>query len=124
MCAGEDLDRPSHRILRLFGRGPHVLLHGKGLARHERLVDLEAGGARELKVRRYAIAGGEHHQIARHDLAGWHLDERSVAHDPRRRRLQVLEGPQRACSPPFFEQRDRGVEDHDREDHEGVDVLA
>ena len=109
---------------RIGRRQRQRLLDGKGFAGERRLVTLEGMDLREARVRRYAVAGLQQHDVAGDELPRRNARLRAVAQDPDRGRqhlLQRVEGIVRAI---FLDEAQHGAEQHDHRDDRRVDDLS
>ena len=96
---------------------------GDRLAGQRRLVDVQLALAHEAQVGRHLVAGLQQHEVAGDDLGRRQAQRLARAHHRRlgRHRLrQRLDGGDRLG---LLDVADERVEEHDAEDHGGVDPV-
>ena len=108
------------RVVRVSGR----LLGWQRLAGERGLLHVEVAGLEEPGVGRHAVAGGEPHDVARHDGPARDVSPATIPQDARHRRHRVAEAlgrAVRACG--LHEVEHEAERDHDDDDR-GVRALA
>ena len=121
-----------------FDRGPHehhvLPVADEGVARQrldrlddrlrfprERgLVEAEAGGLEEARIRRDAVSRGQDRDVAGDELAGRDGHDPALAEYVGLRRGEALEGLQGPLGPVLLDEAEDRVHDHDRHDQDRV----
>jgi hypothetical protein len=101
-----------------------VLSDRHRFAGERRFFDPQVDALHQAQVGRDVIAGFQHHQVARHQLAGRDRDLVAAADDFGLRRGQLFERGQRLLRLALLHHADDGVEDDDGQDGPAVQPLA
>ena len=99
------------------------LLRGHGFPGQGRLVDLESLGGEDPGVGRHLVPRREEHHVAGDQIVGRDLDAPAVAERGRPPGDEAREGLYLLAGPVLLDEPDDGVEDNDREHHQGVHGL-
>jgi hypothetical protein len=74
-------------------------------------------------ARRHLVAGGQQHDVARHELLGGDQLPLAAAQHRGLRREHAADGVQRRLGLAFLHEADEGVDDHRAQQHAGVDPV-
>ena len=109
---------PQRRIQ--FAKQDIHLFHRLGFPGQGRLLDLQARHIKQSQVSRNDIAGLQHDQIARHQLAGRYRVQLALAQYLRGGTRQSPERCDGALRPVFLHKADDRVQHHDDDDGDGI----
>lgn len=110
--------------VRRGGDDAGCLLDGKAFVGQDRLIDEEACRLEDHRVGRYEAAGAEHHDVSRHDVFQWQLDQLSIPDDSRLHSEPGTEGGRGALGAVFARASDADRRDDDRQHDGGVEPFA
>ena len=101
-----------------------MLLDRLRLTRQRRLFDLQIDALDQTQIRWHIVPGLQQDDVARHDLAPGNRQLLAVADDLRLRRGHLLQRRQRLLCLGLLNHTHHGVEQHDKQNGDRVDVLT
>ena len=116
--------RRGARVARRSRSGYGPLHHRRGFAGEQRFVDRQVRCLDQSHVAGHAVAFGQQHDVADHQVAAGDALRLAVAHHQCARTGQVAQGVQRALGSALLHEADTHDHEDEAEQHEGLVAVA
>lgn len=108
---------------RIGGDGIYVFVGRDGFAGQHRLLHAQAFGCDQPKVGGHLVACVQKHDVSRHQFLGRHRCPAPVTQNARVRCQHIADCRQRLFGAALLHKADYCVNQHDRQDHAGIDQM-